>query len=200
MYGIPINVSRENGISNTEAEVSNTLMARDYKGIGNQDMTAVCVPVLTPERPNKRQNGRRFKENGDPSFTLTAQDRHGVAIGIDPSDNFPSDSIATEERIGSANHGFSAVLVDGDPKTHEGIYVDLGNDCVVYAVWNDRYDSYIAIRRLTPRECFRLQGFNDDYYDKAEFVNSDTQLYKQAGNAVTTTVVYEVAKNLASHK
>lgn len=38
------------------------------------------VPVLAPDRPNKSQNGRRFKTNGEPSFTLTAQDRHGVLI------------------------------------------------------------------------------------------------------------------------
>ena len=41
----------------------------------------VCIPVLTPDRPEKRQNGRRFKNDGDPSFTLTAQDRHGVYDG-----------------------------------------------------------------------------------------------------------------------
>ena len=39
-----------------------------------------AVSVLTPDRPNKRQNGRRFKENGEPSFTLTAQDKHGVLV------------------------------------------------------------------------------------------------------------------------
>lgn len=44
----------------------------------------VAIPVLTPERANKRQNGRRFKEDGEESFTLTAQDIHGVAIGIEP--------------------------------------------------------------------------------------------------------------------
>src|SRR5690625_7987848 len=38
-------------------------------------------PVLTPDRLEKRQNGRRFKENGEESFTLTSQDRHGVALG-----------------------------------------------------------------------------------------------------------------------
>ncbi len=40
-----------------------------------------AVPVLTPARANKRQNGRRFKDAGDPSFTLTAQDKHGVLTG-----------------------------------------------------------------------------------------------------------------------
>lgn len=54
----------------------------------------------------------------------------------------------------------------------------------------------IRIRRLTPRECFRLQGFPDDYFDKAAFVNSDSQLYKQAGNSVTIDVIEAIAINL----
>ena len=49
---------------------------------------------------------------------------------------------------------------------------------------------------MTPRECFRLQGWTDDYFEKAEFMNSDTQLYKQAGNGVTVNVIYEIAKRL----
>lgn len=38
----------------------------------------IVKPCLTPQRLEKRQNGRRFKENGEPMFTLTAQDRHGI--------------------------------------------------------------------------------------------------------------------------
>lgn len=52
------------------------------------------------------------------------------------------------------------------------------------------------IRRLTPRECFRLQGFPDEYFDRVREVNSDSQLYKQAGNSVTVNVIYEIAKRL----
>ena len=52
------------------------------------------------------------------------------------------------------------------------------------------------IRKLTPKECFRLQGWADDYFEKAQFVNSDTQLYKQAGNGVTVNVIHEIAKHL----
>ena len=55
-------------------------------------------------------------------------------------------------------------------------------------------DDKDRLRRLTPRECFRLQGWTDDYFEKAQFVNSDNQLYKQAGNGVTVTVIYELAK------
>ena len=56
-------------------------------------------------------------------------------------------------------------------------------------------DGY-RVRKLTPRECFRLQGFPDDYFDRAKEVCSDSQLYKQAGNSVTVPVVYEIAKRM----
>lgn len=96
--------------------------------------------TLTPDRLNKRQNSRRFKEDGEPSFTITAADRNGV------------------------------LLEDGNT---------------------------IAIRKLTPRECWRLQGFTDEQFDKAQKAGvSDSQLYKQAGNAVTVPVVKAIAENI----
>jgi len=47
---------------------------------GHQDVK-IAIPVLTPSRIEKRQNGRRFKENGEPSFTITRQDRNGIFDG-----------------------------------------------------------------------------------------------------------------------
>ena len=47
---------------------------------GGDRQPKIAIPTLTPDRVNKRQNGRRFKEDGEPMFTLTSQDRHGVAI------------------------------------------------------------------------------------------------------------------------
>ena len=52
------------------------------------------------------------------------------------------------------------------------------------------------IRKLTPRECWRLQGFPDWAFDKAQEVNSNSQLYKQAGNSVTVKVIAAIAKEL----
>ena len=57
-------------------------------------------------------------------------------------------------------------------------------------------DEPIRIRRLTPRECFRLQGFTDEQFDRSAAVNSETQLYKQAGNAVTVNVVEEIGRHI----
>lgn len=52
------------------------------------------------------------------------------------------------------------------------------------------------IRKLTPLECFRLQGFPDNLFYKAQEVNSNSQLYKQAGNSVTVNVIEAIAKEL----
>lgn len=124
---------------NISHPTSETRRGRVGKKIANTLLTgeeqAVVVPVLTPDRVEKSQNGRRFKEDGDSSFTLTTQDKHGVYDGL-------------------------------------------------------------RIRKLTPLECWRLQGFPDWAFHKAAAVNSDSQLYKQAGNSVTVPVIYDIAKRL----
>lgn len=78
----------------------------------------------------------------------------------------------------------------------QGIFVQLSEELNVYAVWYEKYQCYIAIRKMTPRECFRLQGWSDEYFDRAKLVNSNSQLYKQAGNGVTVPVIYEIAKRM----
>lgn len=82
----------------------------------------------------------------------------------------------------------------------QGIFVQLSEKLTVYPVWYEKYQCYIAIRKLTSRECFRLQGWSDEYFDRAELVNSDSQLYKQAGNGVTVPVIYEIAKRMGVEK
>jgi DNA (cytosine-5)-methyltransferase 1 len=119
-----------NSRSGFQEQNSATIFASQYKIA--RGMTLVA-PVLTPDRPEKRQNGRRFKENGEPSFTLTAQDRHGIYDGT-------------------------------------------------------------KIRRLTPLECERLQGFPDNWTSDL----SDTQRYKTCGNAVTVNVIEEIFKRLST--
>ena len=125
----------------------------------------IAIPVLTPDRVEKRQNGRRFKENGEPMFTLTAQDKHGVAIIQKPRGYNKG-----------GEHEVAPTLSSNS--WHE----------------NNLLKSGIRIRKLTPRECWRLQGFPDWAFDKAQEVNSNSQLYKQAGNSVTVPVIYEIAR------
>lgn len=146
---IPQDINQIGNLIDTESFGSNPQRGRVYRidGIspclntmgGGGLEPKIAIPVLTPDRLEKRQNGRRFKEDGEPMFTLTAQDRHGMATGE-----------------------------QGD----------------------------LRIRKLTPKECFRLQGFPDEYFERAARVNSNSQLYKQAGNSVTVNVIYEIAKRL----
>lgn len=167
-------------IGNTSASECNPQSGRVYskKGIsptldtceGGNRMPKIAIPVLTPNRPEKRQNGRRFKEDGEEMFTLTAQDRHGVAIIEDFYKN-------REPREYTEN----APTLRAD---RSGLLV------------KEKSAQNLRIRKLTPLECFRLQGWSDDYFYRAASVNSDSQLYKQAGNGVTVNVIYEIAKRL----
>lgn len=171
------------------------------KGEGNK----IAIPVLTPDRVEKHQNGRRFKEDGEPMFTLTGQDRHGIAIevkeatkqgyaecrvGIDSVNFSMPNSKTRRERVGQE------VANTLDTSCNQGIFVQVSEELTVYAVWYEKYQCYIAIRKLAPKECFRLQGWSDDYFEKAQFVNSDSQLYKQAGNGVTVTVIEAIARKM----
>ena len=164
------------------------LTATDYKGppliLSDESETRA---VLTPDRLKKRQNGRRFKESGEPMFTLTGQDRHGVLIknatksgatpamigdGIEtayPSSNTRRARVQPGRCNTITTHGTAGVLMDTSP---------------------------VRIRKLTPKECWRLQGFTDEQFERAAEVNSNTQLYKQAGNAVTVNVVEEIGKHI----
>ena len=83
-----------------------------------------------------------------------------------------------------------------DTSCNQGIFVEISPSLTVYAIWYPKKQCYIAIRKLTPKECFRLQGWTDDYFEKAAFVNSDSQLYKQAGNSIVVDVLYYILVEL----
>ena len=83
-----------------------------------------------------------------------------------------------------------------DTSCNQGIFVQISEELTVYAVWYPAKQCYVAIRKLTPKECFRLQGWTDDYFEKAQLVNSDSQLYKQAGNGVTVNVIEAIAQKM----
>lgn len=136
-------------------ETAHCIKAKYTSGVTNRrsDNSGVyygCRAVISPDRTHIRQNGRRFKECGEPAYCLTTMDKHGVMLC----------------------------------------------DCTVCE--KSETDAVVCgrIRRLTPRECWRLQGFGDDMFDRAASVNSDSQLYKQAGNSVTIPVVYAVGQRI----
>ena len=163
-----------------------TLTATDYKG-----PKQVAIPVLTPERVNKRQNGRRFKTNGEPMFTLTAQDQHGILL----QDKKLKIREATTKGYAEAGVGDSVNIANINSKTKRGRVGNQIANTLLASEQQGVVGSDYRIRRLTPRECWRLQGFPDSAFDKAQAVTSNSQLYKQAGNSVTVNVIAEIAKH-----
>ncbi|MCW8518630.1 DNA (cytosine-5-)-methyltransferase [Streptococcus macedonicus] len=216
---------------------------------GKGEGAKIAIPVLTPDRLEKRQHGRRLKDNQDPMFT---QDRHGVVVvgnlptsfdqtgrvfdisGLSPTlttmqggDKVPKILLreelpflkikeATKTGYAKATLGDSVNLAYPDSTKRRGrvgkgisnTLTTSDNMGVVVAALEYRQDKWyevtgivlegklfrLRIRRLTPRECFRLQGFPDWAYERAESVSSKSQLYKQAGNSVTVTVIEAIAR------
>jgi len=163
----------------------------------------IAIPVLTPDRMDKRQNGRRFKSDGEPMFTLTAQDKHGILIAGKLPGNHDQNS-----RVYDTN-GLAPTLstMQGGGEEPKIIqrghgYNQGGEHDIAPTLTRNSYqeNNYLSdgfrIRKLTPRECWRLQGFPDWAFDKAQEVNSNSQLYKQAGNSVTVNVIAAIAKEL----
>ena len=64
-------------------------------------------------------------------------------------------------------------------------------------IWEiDGVTYLIRICKLTPRECWRLMSFTDEDFEKAQAVNSNCQLYKQAGNSIVKEVMCNIFRNL----
>lgn len=161
----------------------------------------VVRPCLTPDREKKRQNGRRFKNDGEPSFTITSTDRQGVAIAkVQPKEEFGRiGKQATEtfnDNLGSVKDGDVIEpynhRLHTDGKTPTVTTRPEGLKTAILPVTDN-----LRIRKLTPLECWRLQGFMDEQFYKAKEAGvSNSQLYKQAGNAVTVPVVEAIAEKL----
>lgn len=172
-------IGYRNNVHNIDGIVG-ALTATDYKG-----PKQVAIPVLTPDRANKSQNGRRFETDGEPMFTLTAQDRHGILI-----------KEATKQGYAEAEIGDSVNLSHSNSKTRRGRVGKQIANTLRTGESQGVVEPDFRIRKLTPRECWRLQGFPDWAFDKAQEVNSNSQLYKQAGNSVTVNVIAAIAERL----
>lgn len=170
-----------------DAGLSPTLTTN--KGEGTKMLEEVR-PVLTPDRMEKRQNGRRFKEDGEESFTLTSQDRHGIAIRE-----------ATTKGYAVAAEGDAVNFQFPDSKTRRGrVGKEIANTLEASTINQGtpvREGARYRIRKLTPLECFRLQGFPDEAHQALVDAGiSDSQRYKMAGNAVTVNVIEALGQRL----
>ena len=167
-----------------EIDIANTLLARDYKGFGNQAMNAVIkIPQATKQGyiecevggvadlsyPNSKTRRGRVQEKGTISPTITATETGVCRIE-------KADGCYTNQ-----SPSFTRAPLEGLSRTLKANIHDAGV-----------YDG-IKIRKLTPKECFRLMGFFDQNFDAAKNAGiSNSQLYKQAGNSIVVDVLYYI--------
>lgn len=134
------------------------------------------------------QNGRIYDVNGISPTLNTMQG----------GDRQPKIRVreATKQGYAEANVGDSVNLAHPNSKTRRGRVGKQIANTLLTGESQGVVEPSFRIRKLTPRECWRLQGFPDWAFDKAQEVNSNSQLYKQAGNSVTVNVIKEIARYL----
>lgn len=158
--------------------------------------------VLDLSFPESKTRRGRVIEQGRISPTLDTGCDVGViqvcqVYGTDKEPNPSGGRVFDPEglmRTLGGGHGMSQPLIVNRFKDNRKERPTLAEKDIHGVLLDDGRE--VVIRKLTPKECFRLQGWTDDYFEKAQFVNSDSQLYKQAGNGVTVNVIYQIAKKL----
>ena len=153
-----------------KSDVCGTLLARDYKDPKCVEVEPVRIGGLYDTKTSKHQAGAIW-------------DKGAVAPTVDTMQGGNRQPLITEEPLAyDEQNGYirkdgtvGTLTTDGSSPKH-----------------NNRVVEGLRIRKLTPQECWRLMGFDDADFDKAAQYNSNTQLYKQAGNSIVVDVLYYI--------
>ena len=192
-------------------QIANCIRARYDAGIRNRineatgvleytlsAMVIVAMRGRNPEHPTDRTPGIPTEQRLEPNLeglcnTLTTVQK----------DNMVMESVRIKQ---ATKEGYIEMDVGGvfdasfpDSNTRRGRVHDHGHVSSKITAKNQetyRYESQYRIRKLTPRECFRLMGVKDDDSQKMIDVNSNTQCYKQAGNSIVVDVMAAMFRKL----
>lgn len=177
------NVYDANGISPTL--LSGETNTKGNGGIGSSNAPKIIVePFIVasrgrnPDNPSDRTPGAPTEQRLEPNSqgicnTLTTVQK----------DNYVAEPVIVED-----------FYKNRDERIYEGTAPTLRGERTGLKV----VGTNLRIRKLTPKECFRLMGFSDEDFAKAEAVNSNTQLYKQAGNSIVVDVIAHIFTQLKS--
>lgn len=191
-------VKQVGNISKCEGNWNNPQVGRIYStdgcsptlntcGGGSHEPKIVQLGNVNPS--GKGMNGNVFDENGL-APTLTTNKGEGNKIAIRQ---------ATKKGYIECELGGVADLSYPESKTRRGRVQENGQICPTITATETgvcRIESPIRIRKLTPKECFRLMGFSDENFEAAEKMVSNSQLYKQAGNSIVVDVLYYILVEL----
>ena len=163
--------------------VVGTLTSTDYK-----ELKQVAIKQFGILQPNFNQCGVVYETDG-----IAPTIRAYQGGGLEPKIRVKE---ATSQGYAEAEIGDSVNLSHPNSKTRRGRVGKQVANTLLTGESQGVIEPDFRIRKLTPRECWRLQGFPDWAFDKAQEVNSNSQLYKQAGNSVTVNVITAIAKEL----
>lgn len=156
---------------------------------------AVASRGRNPDNPSDRTTGTPTVQRLEPRFdgctnTLTSVQK----------DNYVAIKTANKQGYDLATNGDGIDLRYPDSKTRRGRVGHSVSKTIPTSGGSQGVLDGFRIRKLTPKECWRLMGFNDSDFEKAEKVNSNTQLYKQAGNSIVVNVLEGVLEQLFFYK
>ena len=149
--------------------------------LGDEEMNKSGIIVLGNYSPSGHDASRIVDENG---VAPTVKENHGTVTAV-------AREVSEIELIDDTNLGFNPtpkIYTEYAPTLRAGRYGLKVKEC-------DEMNN-LKIRKLTPKECYRLMGFDDEDFYKAEAVNSNAQLYKQAGNSIVVDVIEKIYEKL----
>lgn len=154
----------------------------------------VAMRGRNPDNPSDRNAGSPTEQRLEPNCqgicnTLTSAQK----------DNMVLIKQATKEGFIECECGCVANLSFPQSKTRRGRVQDRGNICPTITAESNglcKIETKYRIRKLTPFECWRLMGFSDEDFYKAKKVNSNSQLYKQAGNSIVKNVLMAIFEKM----
>ena len=229
-----INVSKQGKVFDGSTEVASCLLARDYKGLGNQSMTAVAEPTIVassgrnPNNPSDRTVGSPTEQRLEPNSqgianTLTTVQKDNLVLEKVASCNQAVIELVDLEKYylpenSKDYNNYDKSKVDKYICPINPIQIGnsanfgnaVSNSDVLYTIRasqpNGTLKEDYRIRKLTPKECWRLMGFTDGDYFKARqaledrFYNgkdrSNSQMYKMAGNSIVVDVLEGIFKQM----
>lgn len=187
---------RKDGNTNTIT----TVQKDNYVVVGDNKKPIKETPSIIQKQGDRGTNN--YSVNSETSYTIPANpmsDRGQMVVEknlkIQLCDRLVKDGVVQGGEI--INHSYTTSkqrnTLDKYIETKNGVMPTMTTrpDILGYVENNP-----IRIRKLTPKECWRLMGFDDVSFERAEKVNSNAQLYKQAGNSIVVDVLMAIFRNL----
>jgi DNA (cytosine-5)-methyltransferase 1 len=173
---------RENGNIYNSDGLSPTLLARDYK-----DPKKIVEPSLViPEDTNL---GYALAHEGDGVYTNRPEQKRGVV-----QKQMIQTIKANSNDLGVVVYDDYNSTIRKDQDTIGTLTTNIGNDAPRNGY--KLIENQLRIRKLTPRECYRLMGFGDQAFDLAAPNQSNSSLYHQAGDSIVVNVLMELFREL----